>query len=81
MTEDFSWVWEADARELAPVAWRIFGEVFAAQAERGRRIDWAVLDAHIVAGRYAEAAELLSRAGRVEAVAFMRERAGEGYSK
>ncbi|MBO9539018.1 AAA family ATPase [bacterium] len=78
MTEDFAWVWEADWRELVPVAWRIFGEVFAAQAERARRIDWAALDAHVAARHWDEAIALLERAGRVEAVAALR--AGSDYS-
>lgn len=81
MAEDFSWVWEADASELAPVAWRIFGAVFADQADRARRIDWGLLDAHVAAKRWEDAAELLARAGRVESVAYMRDRAREGYSQ
>ncbi|MNX81690.1 hypothetical protein D3C86_1133850 [compost metagenome] len=71
-------MWEADWRELVPVAWRIFGEVFAAQAERARRMDWAALDAHVAARDWDAAIALLARAGRVEAVAALR--AGTDYS-
>lgn len=81
MTEEFAWVWEADPLELAPVSWRIFGEVLAGQQERARRTDWGLVDAHVAAERWAEAAELLAAAGRVESVAYLRDRAAKGYSQ